>query len=54
MLLGRIAQPQTIEIDEDNAAQPATVIDPRLAMALGKDRVQPCHLRVRQPEKVVL
>ena len=39
-------------IDEDYAAQHATVIDTRLAMALRKKRLQPVHLLVGQPEKV--
>ena len=52
ILLGRIAPPQAIAIDEDNAAQNAAVIDPRHAMALREERPKPGHLRVRQPEKI--
>ena len=52
ILMGRIAPPQPIAIDEDYAAQHAPVIDPRLAMALGKERPQPLHLRFGQPEQV--
>jgi hypothetical protein len=36
MLLGRIAPPQTIAIDDDNATQNPTIIDARLAVALVK------------------
>ena len=52
ILLGRITPPQAIAIDEDYATQDAPVIDPRLAMALRKERLQPLHLLVGQPEKV--
>jgi hypothetical protein len=46
----RITPPQTIAIDEDYAAQNPPIIDARLAMALWKERSQPIHLLVRQPE----
>jgi hypothetical protein len=36
MLLGRITPPQAIAIDENNATQNPTIIDARLAAALGK------------------
>jgi hypothetical protein len=52
VLLGRIAPPQTIATDEDNATQNATIIDARPTMALGKEGLQPRHLRIGQPEKV--
>jgi hypothetical protein len=45
----RIAPPQAIAIDEDYAAQNPPIIDARLAMALRKERPQPIHLLVRQP-----
>src|SRR5262249_35043814 len=47
---GPVTPAQAIAIDEDYAAQPATIIDARLAMALGNERLKPSHLRVRQPE----
>ena len=37
--LGSIAPAQTIAVDEDYAAQNAPVIDARLAMALGEERI---------------
>ena len=49
---GRNALLQAVAIDQDYAAQDPSIIDARLAMALGKKRLQPSHLRVRQPEKV--
>jgi hypothetical protein len=48
----RIAPPQPIAVDEDYPAQHTPVIDPRLAVALRKERPQPLHLLVGQPEKV--
>lgn len=48
----RVAPSQPIAIYEDYAAQDPSIIDPRLAMALRKKRLQPLHLLVRQPEKV--
>ena len=47
-----LAQPQTVAIDENNAAQDTPVIDPRHAMSLRKERPKPGHLRVRQPKKI--
>ena len=52
ILLGRIAPPQAIAIDEDNAAENTPVIDARLAVALREKRLKAGHLRIRQPEKV--
>ena len=49
---GSVTPPQAIAVDEDYAAQNATIIDARLAMALGKERLKPRHLRVSQPEKI--
>ena len=49
---GRVTPAQAIAIDEDYAAQDAAIIDTRLAMALGKERLKPRHLRVTQPEKI--
>ena len=51
ILLGRITPSKAIAIDEDNATQNFAIIDARLAMAFGKERLQPRHLRVCQPEK---
>lgn len=53
LLPGRVAPPQAIAIDEYYAAQNAPVVDAGLAMALGKERPQPLHLRIRQPKKIV-
>jgi hypothetical protein len=44
--------PQRIAIDENNAAQHATIIHSWSAMAYGKERLKPSHLLVRQPEKI--
>jgi hypothetical protein len=52
ILPGGVAPPQAVAIDEDYAAQDTPVIDPRLAMALGKKWFQTGHLRVGQPEEV--
>jgi hypothetical protein len=52
IFLRRIAPAQTIAIDEDYAAKNATIIDARLTVALGKERLQALHLRVRQPVKI--
>ena len=49
---GSIAPAQAIAIYEDNPAQDAQVIDPRLAMALGKERPKPRNLFVCKPEKI--
>jgi hypothetical protein len=46
----RIAPPQAISIDEDYTAQYPPIIQARLTMALRKERFQPLHLLVRQPE----
>src|SRR5690606_21158661 len=51
-LTRRVTPSQPVAIDEDYAAQNPSIIDPRLAMALRKERLQPLHLRVGQPEKV--
>ena len=51
ILLGRIAPPQAIAIDEDNAAQDTKIINPRTTMALGKERAKARHLRFGQPEQ---
>jgi hypothetical protein len=48
----RVTPSQPVAIDEDYAAQHTPVIDPRLAMALWKERLQPLQLRLGQPEKV--
>ena len=49
---GRIPPPQAIAIDEDNPAQDPSVIDPWLAVGLGKVGLQTRHLRVAQPEEI--
>jgi len=48
----RITPPQAIATDEDYAAQHASIVNPWLAMALWKERSQPRHLLVAQPEKI--
>lgn len=52
ILPGRVAPPQAIAIDKYYAAQNAPVVDVGLAMALGKERPLPLHLRIRQPKKI--
>jgi len=47
-----IPPPQPIAINENNAAQHATIIHTWSAMASGKERLKPSHLLVRQPEKI--
>jgi hypothetical protein len=51
IFLRRIASAQAIAIEEDYAAQYPPVVDPRPAVALGKEVPQPRHLRLGQPEK---
>ncbi|KAK0357916.1 hypothetical protein LTR94_037463, partial [Friedmanniomyces endolithicus] len=41
-----------IAVDEDDAAQNPSVIHPRPAVALGKERPQPLNLLIRQPKQV--
>ena len=48
----RVAPKPAIAIDEDNPAQHASVIDPRLTMGLGKEGSKTSHLRVGQPEEI--
>ncbi len=50
VFFGRIAPPQAIAIDEYYTTQDPPIIDARLPMALRKERSQPLHLLVRQPE----
>jgi hypothetical protein len=47
-----IAPPQPVAIYEDYPAQNPPSIHAWLAMALRKERPQPLHLLVRQPEKI--
>jgi hypothetical protein len=54
MFSRRIAPAQAIATDEDYAAQNPPIIDARLAMALGKEGLQPRHLRVRQPKRLLM
>ena len=49
---GCIGRLPPIVIDEDYAAQHTFVIDVRLTVALRKEGLQPCHLRVAQPREV--
>jgi hypothetical protein len=52
MLPGRIPPPETITIDEGDAAEHATIINPRPPMAFGKKRLKPKHLLIHQPIQV--
>ena len=52
ILHGRIGPTQAITIDEDYTAQDPPIVDPRFAMALWKERPQPRHLLVAQPERI--
>ena len=55
IFLWRIALPQAIAVDEDHPARHPPVMDARFAFAgspLGKEGLQPCHLRFCQPEEV--
>jgi len=45
-LLGRITPADAVAVYEDDAARHQPIIDPRLAVALGKGRFQPCNLLV--------
>lgn len=48
----RIAPPQTIAIDEDNAAQHLPVVHTGLAVRLREKRFKLGHLRVAQPVEI--
>ena len=52
ILLGRIAPPQAIAVDEDYPRENAPIIDPRLAVGLREEGFETRHLRVRQPEEI--
>ena len=52
VFLRRVAPAQAIAIDEDHATENAAVIDARLAMGLGKERLEALHLSVGKPVKV--
>src|SRR3546814_4345818 len=43
----RSTPPQPVAVDEDDPAQHPPIINPRLAMALGKVRLQTRHLLIR-------
>lgn len=45
----RISQPRTITIDEDFGTRNPLFMHTGLAIILGKDELQQCHLRVRHP-----
>src|SRR3546814_10280520 len=47
----RITPPQPVAVDEDDPAQHPPIINPRLAMALGKVRLQTRHLLIRRSEE---
>ena len=49
-----VASPQSFAIDKDHAAQHKSVIDTGLAMALRKERHQPRHLLLGQPEMMLI
>src|SRR3546814_16661102 len=48
----RITPPQPVAVDEDDPAQHPPIINPRLAMALGKVRLQKRHLLISEPVTV--
>jgi len=52
ILRRRIPPPQAVAIDEDNAAQDATVINARAPMALREEGAKALHLRLCQPKQV--
>jgi hypothetical protein len=49
---GRIPPPQAIAIDEDYSTQNTLVVNARNPVRQWKERLQPLHLRIRQPEKI--
>lgn len=49
--LRRITPSQAIEIETDNAAQQAQIVNARAAMAFGNEGDEAHHLRVGQPEQ---
>jgi hypothetical protein len=51
ILVGGVTPAQTIAIDEDNSTQCTTVVDPRLAIAPGKEGFKTRQLRLGQPEE---
>ena len=53
VVLWCVAAAQPIAIDENYGAEDASIIDAGLAMALGKERLEPLHLSVRQPVNIV-
>lgn len=52
VLPGCIPPPQAIAIDKNDPAQNTAVINPTLAVALGKIRRKPRHMLICQPIKV--
>ena len=52
ILRGRIPPPQPIAIDKDYPTQYTLVIDTRNPVRQWKERLQPLHLWIRQPEKI--
>jgi len=54
IFLRRIAPPEPVAIDEDDAAQNASIINALATMALGEIGLKTCHLLVRQPNKLLI
>lgn len=54
MLPMRVTPSRPIAADEDHPAQHALIIEPRLAMALRKERLQPLHLLLGQKRFLIL
>jgi len=52
IVLGRIAPPKPVPDHEDDPADHPPVIDPGNPMRQRKKRLNPAHLRVRQPEQI--
>jgi hypothetical protein len=52
IFLRRIAPPETVAVDENDAAQSASIINALAAMALGKIRLKTGHLLVRQSQHI--
>lgn len=50
--LRRIAPPEPVAIDENDAAQHTPIIDTLAAMALGEIGLKTSHLLVSQPEQI--
>ena len=52
IFLWRIAPPEAVAVDENDAAQNASIINALATMALGEVRLKASHLLVRQPKQI--